>query len=246
MLYQTLESLFLKNMCRLCACNACWLQSRGQRAPWDTHILSSQPLLLRRFSARHLPPTPGNSVSSLAPILPPIAAPPQVGSKVMVLPGHEVAMVKNIEVGGQPAQVARAGDSADLALSGIPPENLAVGGLLCHALFPAPLVTKFEARVVTLDITVPVLKGAACSLHAHVLREAGVVSGLLSLLDGKSGEVLRQRPRCLTKNQTAVVEITAARPIAVEEYADYAQLGRVALRDGGRTIAVGVITKLVA
>lgn len=56
--------------------------------------------------------------------------------------------------------------------------------------------------------------------------------------------------RCLTKGVTAVVEVAVAggtgRGVCCEEYADLRPLGRVALRDGGRTAAVGVITRLLA
>ena len=54
------------------------------------------------------------------------------------------------------------------------------------------------------------------------------------------------RRRCLTKGQTAMVEVTAARALCLEEYGDLKALGRIALRDGGRTVAVGVVTKLLA
>ena len=47
------------------------------------------------------------------------------------------------------------------------------------------------------------------------------------------------------QGQTGVVEITASRAVPLELYSDYRALGRVALRDGGRTIAVGVVTKLL-
>ena len=40
----------------------------------------------------------------------------------------------------------------------------------------------------------------------------------------------------------ALVEVTPARALCLERYADYRALGRVALRDRGRTIAVGVVT----
>lgn len=71
------------------------------------------------------------------------------------------------------------------------------------------------------------------------------MSGLVSLLDPRSGEVQRAKPRCLLKGQSAVVEVTPARPLCLEEYAEYRPLGRVALRDGGRTIAVGVVTRVL-
>ena len=82
------------------------------------------------------------------------------------------------------------------------------------------------------------------TLHAHTARESGHISALVSLLNSKTGEVVRAKPRCLLKGQTAVIEITPARPICLEEYSDYRALGRVALREGGRTLAVGIVTSV--
>jgi elongation factor 1 alpha-like protein len=47
------------------------------------------------------------------------------------------------------------------------------------------------------------------------------------------------------KGQTALIEVTAARSLVLEEYTDVKALGRIALREGGRTIAVGIVTKLL-
>lgn len=55
----------------------------------------------------------------------------------------------------------------------------------------------------------------------------------------------RLKPRCLTKGQTALVEVTPGRGMCLEEASDYRSLGRVALREGGRTIAVGLVTKIL-
>ena len=73
----------------------------------------------------------------------------------------------------QPSTLARAGDSVDVTLQGIEPGHLCSGAVLCHADYPIPLVTKFEARVVVLDVASPILKGHTVTLHAHTAREAG-------------------------------------------------------------------------
>lgn len=166
------------------------------------------------------------------------------GCKVLLMPAGQPATVKSIEVDGKPATLARAGDSADVTLTGVDATAVCSGTVLCHPDFPVPLVDKFEARVVVLDVAIPVLRGQQATIHAHTARETGHISGLVSLLNAKTGEVQRLRPRCLLKGQSAVVEVTPARPICVEDYADYRALGRVALRDGGRTVAVGIITRL--
>jgi len=44
-------------------------------------------------------------------------------------------------------------------------------------------------------------------LHVHHARQPARVDQLVSLLDPKKGTVLRQRPRHLTANQSAIVEV---------------------------------------
>ena len=48
--------------------------------------------------------------------------------------------------------------------------------------------------------------------------------------------------RCLTKNTSAVIELDVDRPICIELYKDFKDLGRFMLRSGGATIAAGLVT----
>ncbi|GIM12701.1 hypothetical protein Vretimale_15995, partial [Volvox reticuliferus] len=177
------------------------------------------------------------------------------GSKVVLVPGpSQPFSVRSLEASGSPTHLVRAGDSVEVALvaghgggagggGAIDPSNVAAGAVLCHPDFPAVLVTRFELRVVVLDVPVPLLRGHVVTLHAHVAREEGHITALLATLDPRTGDVIKSRPRCLTKGQTALVEVTAVRGLVLEEYADYRALGRVALREGGRTLAVGIVTR---
>jgi hypothetical protein len=54
------------------------------------------------------------------------------------------------------------------------------------------------------------------------------------------------RPRRPARRQTALVEVTPARPVVVEEFSELRGMGRVALRDAGHTVAVGIITRVLA
>ena len=58
--------------------------------------------------------------------------------------------------------------------------------------------------------------------------------------------MLKARPRCLTRGMSALVELTPARAVCVERYADFKVLGRLALRQGGKTVALGVVTDVWA
>ncbi|GAX83662.1 hypothetical protein CEUSTIGMA_g11087.t1 [Chlamydomonas eustigma] len=157
----------------------------------------------------------------------------------------EVGSVKSLEVDGEAAKLARAGDSVEVVMTGLDLTSVPQGAVLSDADCPSALVTRFEARVIVLEVSVPILKGQQVTLHAHVAREEGNISALISVLNPKSGEVAKAKPRCLLKGQTALIEVTAARSLVLEEYKDIKALGRIALREGGRTIAVGIVTKLL-
>jgi translation elongation factor EF-1alpha len=51
--------------------------------------------------------------------------------------------------------------------------------------------------------------------------------------------------RHLGDQTTAVVEIVTQHPLCIEKYSDYKALGRFTLREGGRTIAAGIVTEVL-
>lgn len=81
-------------------------------------------------------------------------------------------------------------------------------------------------------------------LHQQSLAESAVITRLLSQVHKTSGEILRKRPRALTKGVSAMVVMETVRPMCVELYRDVKELGRFMLRVSGVTIAAGLITKV--
>lgn len=94
-------------------------------------------------------------------------------------------------------------------------------------------------------VEVPLVKGTCVTIHIHHVDEPVNITRLISILD-KSGDVAKKRPRCITREKSAVVQITCQRPICLEEFANYRQLGRFTLRDRGVTLAAGIITEILA
>ena len=92
----------------------------------------------------------------------------QAGTKVVMQPGNHVGSVRSAEVNGAPVQLAMAGDTVDVALNGIDAAAVSAGSMLCHPQWPVPLVSRFEARVVVLDIAMPILKGRQVDAHAQL------------------------------------------------------------------------------
>lgn len=107
----------------------------------------------------------------------------QSGDKVLVLPQNEFASVKGtsnnfekkmaiklkfinnwnyltaISIDELPAQSAFAGDHVSLTLANYDIENINIGYILCEPSSPVPVTTRFEARIVVFNISVPITLG---------------------------------------------------------------------------------------
>ncbi|RLN91920.1 hypothetical protein BBJ28_00024449 [Nothophytophthora sp. Chile5] len=142
--------------------------------------------------------------------------------------------------------LARAGDTVDLGVTGIDPSAISTGSILCSIASPVRLARRFEAKIMTMPaVEVPLVKGTCVSIHMHNVDEPVNITRLVSIL-GKSGEVEKKKPRCITRERSAVVHITCLRSLCLEEFANYRQLGRFTLRDRGKTLAAGIITQILA
>uniref|UniRef100_A0AAQ4NQU0 G1 to S phase transition 1 n=1 Tax=Gasterosteus aculeatus aculeatus TaxID=481459 RepID=A0AAQ4NQU0_GASAC len=68
---------------------------------------------------------------------------------------------------------------------------------------------------------------------------------LICLVDKKSGEKSKTRPRFVKQDQVCIARLRAAGVICLETFKDFPQMGRFTLRDEGKTIAIGKVLKLV-
>lgn len=67
---------------------------------------------------------------------------------------------------------------------------------------------------------------------------------ILDGLDDK-GQPTAAKPRCLRAHTTALVLIEFERPVCVQLHAECKPMGRIVLREGGATLAAGVITHIL-
>merc|ERR1712029_525590 len=95
-----------------------------------------------------------------------------------------------------------------LTLTGPDQSSVSTGMVLCDPSHPAPITAKFLARIVVFNIETPITKGFPVIVHYGGVSEPGNIKKLVSLLNKSNGEVVKNKPRCLTGNQSAVVEIS--------------------------------------
>lgn len=160
--------------------------------------------------------------------------------KVMVSPLLEVCTVKNVDLG-----LGFAGDHVVLTLTGPDQASVNPGMVLCDPANLVPVTTRFQARIVVFNIDMPITKGFPVIIHYGSVSEQGNIKKLVSLINKSNGEVVKNKPRCLTGNQSAVVELSICRPIPLELYKTYRELGRFMLRSGGHTVAAGMVTEIL-
>ncbi|CAN6298865.1 unnamed protein product [Urochloa humidicola] len=168
----------------------------------------------------------------------------QNGSKVLVLPCRLEATVKSIERDTNSCSIARAGDNVAVSLQGIDGNQLIPGGVLCHPGFPVAVANHLELKILVLDITIPILVGSQVEFHIHHVKEAARVTKIIALLD-KTGKPSKSAPRFLKSKQNAVVQVTLDGAVCVQEFSKNRALGRAYLRSSGRTIAVGVVNRVI-
>lgn len=170
----------------------------------------------------------------------------QKNDTVLVCPIKEQANVKQINIDEtNSTTTAFAGDQVTTTLSGIDATNITVGSVICHTKDVVPIASRFQARIVVFNVKMPITNGYPVVLHLQSLVEAAVIVKLKSQLHKGTGEIVKKNPRCLSNNSCAIVEIEVSRPICIEKYAKFKELGRVALRVGGVTIAAGLVTKIM-
>ncbi|CAL4942808.1 unnamed protein product [Urochloa decumbens] len=168
----------------------------------------------------------------------------QNGSKVLVLPCGLEATVKSIERDTNPCNIARAGDNVAVNLQGIDGNQLMPGGVLCHPGFPVAVANHLELKILVLDITIPILVGSQVEFHIHHVKQAARVTKIIALLD-KTGKPSKSVPRFLKSKQNAVVQVMLDGAVCVQEFSKNRALGRAYLRSSGRTIAVGVVNRVI-
>ncbi|KAF8974748.1 eukaryotic polypeptide chain release factor 3 [Flammula alnicola] len=140
---------------------------------------------------------------------------------------------------------AMCGDNVRIRLRGVEDEDISPGFVLTSPSKPIHAVRQFEAQLAILEHKSIICAGYSAVMHIHTLAEEVTLPALLHYFDKATGRKSKKPPQFAKKGQKIVALIETAEPVCVERFSDYPQLGRFTLRDEGRTIAIGKITKLI-
>ena len=163
------------------------------------------------------------------------------GDKVIIEPSGKIADVKTIEAHHEQLTEARPGDNIGFNLRGVEKADLARGFVLGPPSNPPTVAKEFIAQIVVLNHPTAIPVGYTPVFHLHTEQVSCTLTELQKKLDPKTGAVKEENPKFLKTGDAAIVKIVPTKPIVVEEYKKFPQLGRFAIRDMGQTVAAGIV-----
>ncbi|HIQ23568.1 MAG TPA: translation elongation factor EF-1 subunit alpha [Pyrodictium delaneyi] len=165
----------------------------------------------------------------------------KVGDKVVFMPPGVVGEVRSIEMHHQPIQQAEPGDNIGFNVRGISKRDVKRGDVAGHPDTPPTVAEEFTARIFIIWHPSAVTVGYSPVIHAHTASVAARITEIQAKLDPRTGQVVEKNPQFLKMGDAAIVKFKPIKPMVIEKYSEFPQLGRFAMRDMGKTVGIGVV-----
>jgi elongation factor 1-alpha len=165
----------------------------------------------------------------------------RANEKVIVMPSGVTGEVKSIETHHTQMESAEAGDNIGFNLRGVDKKSIHRGDVIGPVNNPPAVAKEFEAQIIVIHHPTAMAPGYTPVLHAHTAQVAATLSEFIAKIDPKTGGATEDKPKFLKTGDAAIVRIKPVRPLAIETFKEFPEIGRFALRDMGTTIAAGVV-----
>jgi len=168
------------------------------------------------------------------------------GMVVTFAPVFVTTEVKSVEMHHEQLEQAGPGDNVGFNVKNVSVKDIRRGMVASDSKKdPAMPSATFDAQVIVLDHPNKIMAGYTPVLDCHTAHIACKFNKLLSLIDKRNGECKEVNPKSIKSGQAAMVEMLPSKPMCVEAFSEYPPLGRFAVRDMRKTVAVGVIKKVM-
>ncbi len=167
------------------------------------------------------------------------------GDKVVFMPPAKVGEVRSIEMHHQPIEKAEPGDNIGFNVRGISRKDIKRGDVAGHLTNPPTVAKEFTARVFIIWHPSAITVGYTPVIHAHTASIACRITEIQYKLDPRTGKKTEEKPQFIKQGEAAVVKFEPIKPMVIEKYSEFPQLGRFAMRDMGKTVGIGVVIDVV-
>lgn len=169
------------------------------------------------------------------------------GKKLVMMPNQTKVKVAAIEFEDTPVKSATAGQNLKVRLEGIENDDeVKKGFVLCDVGKECQRATQFDGRVVIQEYKSIISEGFTAILHLHTAVEEVKIQRLLGKFNKKTKKLEKfTGAKFLKQGDQGVCRFTLTNLTAMDKAEDFPAMGRFTLRDEGKTIAMGVIKKIV-
>ncbi|XP_021931992.1 eukaryotic peptide chain release factor GTP-binding subunit ERF3A isoform X3 [Zootermopsis nevadensis] len=167
------------------------------------------------------------------------------GQSLLLMPNRTVVLVDQMWSDDEEVTAVGPGENVKIKLKGIEEDDVSPGFVLCDNTNPIKTGRVFDAQVVILEHKSIICAGYSAVMHIHCAAEEVTVKALICLVDKKTGDKSKTRPRFVKQDQVAIMRVECAGVICMEQFKLFPQMGRFTLRDEGKTIAIGKVLKVI-
>src|SRR6266480_1640473 len=165
----------------------------------------------------------------------------KVGMKVHFMPADKVGEVKSIEMHHEQIPQAEPGDNVGFNVRGIDKKDIRRGDVVGPTDSPPTVAKSFTAQIIVLNHPSVITAGYTPVFHAHTAQVACTFEEIIAALDPKTGTPKPEKPDFLKTGDAARVKIRPTKPLVIEAFKQFPQMGRFAIRDMGQTVAAGQV-----
>lgn len=168
----------------------------------------------------------------------------KAGDKIIIMPSGSTGEIKSIETHHTQMESAEAGDNIGFNLRGVDKKDIKRGDVIGSPDSPPKVAKEFKSQIIVIHHPTALAPGYTPVLHAHTVQVAATLVAFEAKINPATGAVEENNPKFLKVGDSAIVRIKPVRPIPIESFKEFPELGRFALRDMGSTIAAGVVKEI--
>jgi len=167
------------------------------------------------------------------------------GTLVTFAPGNLTTECKTVEMHHTQLEEAEPGDNVGFNVKNVSVKDVRRGYVVGNSKDNPPKEAEsFNAQVIVLNHPNKISAGYCPVVDCHTCHIACKFDTLLQKIDRRTGKEIEAEPKEIKNQDACIVKMVPTKGMVVESFAEYPPLGRFAVRDMKRTVAVGVV-KLV-
>ncbi|MGI6589318.1 MAG: translation elongation factor EF-1 subunit alpha [Candidatus Iainarchaeum sp.] len=163
------------------------------------------------------------------------------GDKVIVMPSGKQGEIKTMEEHHTQLSQAKPGNNIGFSIRGLSSDDMVRGDVVGSVTNPPTVAKSFTAQIVVLNHPTAIPVGYTPVFHVHTVQMSMSLIEIQKKIDPRSGAVVEENPKFLKTGDAAIVKIKPTKPVCIEKFSEFPQMGRFAIRDMGQTVAAGVV-----